>query len=244
MRWLGDLLVMIWPGNELSRVLFLTGNFEPNELTWMSQTLVEGMTMIDIGAHMGMYTLTASKLVGESGVVVAVEPSTREFQRLNFHVTLNELRNVRCLQLAASSASGEATLKIASEWNSGHNTFGEFFNPEVETIREERVLTQTLDAVVSAQNLERVDLIKIDVEGHELQVLAGAVETLTRFRPNLLIEVFEETLRRQGGSAEAVLEFLTGHGYVLNEFSDVDGSLVPLSRSPGNESRNLVALPR
>jgi FkbM family methyltransferase len=243
MRWLGDLLVMIWPGNELSRVLFLTGNFEPNELTWMSQTLAEGMTMIDIGAHMGMYTLTASKLVGESGVVVAVEPSTREFQRLNFHVTLNELRNVRCLQLAASSAFGEATLKIASEWNSGHNTFGEFFNPEVETIREERVLTQTLDAVVSAQNLERVDLIKIDVEGHEMQVLAGAVETLTRFRPSLLIEVFEETLRRQGASVEAVLEFLTGHGYVLHEFSDVDGSLVPLSRSPSDESRNLVALP-
>jgi FkbM family methyltransferase len=210
----------------------------------MSQTLAEGMTMIDIGAHMGMYTMTASKLVGESGVVVAMEPSTREFQRLTFHVNLNDLRNVRCLQVAGSSVSGEATLKIASEWNSGHNTIGEFFNPEVETIREERVLTQTLDAVVSAQNLERVDLIKIDVEGHEMQVLAGAVETLTRFRPSLLIEVFEETLRRQGASVETVLDFLTEHGYVLNEFSDVDGSLVPLSRSPGNESRNLVALPR
>jgi FkbM family methyltransferase len=244
MRWLGDLLVMIWPGNELSRVLFLTGNFEPNELTWMSQTLAEGMTMIDIGAHMGMYTMTASKLVGESGVVVALEPSTREFQRLTFHVTLNELRNVRCFQLAASSASGEAMLKIASEWNSGHNTFGEFFNPEVEMTREERVPTQTVDALVAGQGLERIDVIKIDVEGHELQVLAGAVETLTRFRPRVLIEVFAETLCRQGASVEAVLGFLTGHGYVLNEFSDVDGGLVPLSRSPGNESRNLVALPK
>ena len=243
MRWLADLLVMIWPGNELSRVLFLTGNFEPNELTWMSQTLTEGMTMIDIGAHMGMYTLTASKLVGDSGVVVALEPSSREFQRLALHVNLNDLRNVRCIQVAASSASGEATLKIASEWNSGHNTFGEFFNPDVEIIREERVLTQTLDAVVSAQKLDRVDLIKIDVEGHELHVLAGAVETLTRFRPRILIEVSEETLRRQGASVEAVLEFLTGHGYVLREFSEVDGGLIPLAGSLGNESRNLVALP-
>jgi FkbM family methyltransferase len=244
MRWLADLLVMIWPGNELSRVLFLTGNFEPNELTWMSQTLTEGMTMIDIGAHMGMYTLTASKLVGESGVVIAMEPSTREFQRLTFHVTLNDLRNVRCFQVAASSTSGEATLKIAGEWNSGHNTLGEFSNATVAKTREERVPTQTVDALVAAQGLNRVDAIKIDVEGHELQVLTGAVETLTRFRPRVLIEVFGEALGRQGASVEAVLGFLTGHDYVLSEFSDVNGGLVPLARSPGIESRNLVALPK
>ena len=243
MRWLGDLLVVIWPGNELSRVLFLTGNFEPNELTWVSQTLTDGMTMIDVGAHIGMYMLVASKLVGDSGLVIAIEPSTREFQRLTTHVTLNDLRNVRCLQVGASSASGNALLKIASEWNSGHNTFGDFFNPEVDLIREEPVLMQTLDAIVSAQKLERVDLIKIDVEGHELKVLTGALETITRFRPRVLIEVFEETLRRQGASVEAVLSFLIAQGYVLNEFSDFDGSLVPLRRPLGNESRNLVALP-
>jgi FkbM family methyltransferase len=244
MRWLGDLLVMIWPGNELSRVLFLTGNFEPNELTWMSQTLTEGMVIIDIGAHMGMYTLTASKLVGASGVVLALEPSTREFQRLTFHVTLNDLRNVRCLQIAASSSSGEAMLKIGSEWNSGHNTFGEFFNESVEMLREERVPMQTVDALIAGQGIERVDLIKIDVEGHEFQVLAGAVETISRFRPRILIEVFEETLRRQGACVEAVLGFLTAHGYALNEFSDANGELVPLAALPGKESRNLVALPR
>jgi FkbM family methyltransferase len=243
MRWFADLLIMIWPDNESSRVLFLTGTFEPNELTWVSETLTQGMTMIDIGANMGVYSMFASKLVGNSGVVVAVEPSTRDFQRLAFHVTLNDLQNVRCFQLAASSASGEATLKIAWDRNSGHNTLGEFFYPTVELAGEETVQTRTVDALVETQNLQRVDLIKIDVEGHELQVLAGAVETITRFRPSLLIEVFEETLRRQGASVEAVLDFVTGHGYVLNEFSDVDGSLVPLSRSPGNESRNLVALP-
>jgi len=243
MRWLADLLVTIWPGNELSRVLFLTGNFEPNELTWINQVLTEGMVVIDIGAHIGMYTMTASKLVGESGLVVALEPSTREFQRLTFHVTLNDLRNVRCLQIAASNTSAEATLKIASEWNSGHNTFGEFFNEAVEMVREERVPTQTVDALVAGQRLERVDFIKIDVEGHELQVLAGAVDTIMRFRPRILIEVFEETLRRQGACVEAVLGFLTAHGYVLNEFSDANGGLVPLASLPGNESRNLVALP-
>ena len=243
MQWFADLLVMIWPGNELSRVLFLTGNFEPNELTWISQTLTEGMTVIDIGAHMGIYSMIASKLVGETGAVVAVEPSSREFQRLTFHVTLNDLKNVHCLPEAASDAPGEATLKVASEWNSGHNTFGGFSNSSVEKAKDEPVRMRTVDAIVAAQRLERVDVIKIDVEGHELKVLAGASETLARFRPRVLIQVFEETLRAQGASVDDVLISLEQRGYVLHEFSEASGYLVPLTRTIGNESRNLVALP-
>jgi FkbM family methyltransferase len=243
MWWFSDLLIMIWPGNELSRVLFLTGTFEPNELTWVSQTLTEGMTVIDVGAHMGVYSTIASRLVGESGLVIALEPSIREFKRLAFHVTLNDLQNVRCVQVAASDFSGEAILKIAWEENSGHNTFGDFFSTSVELASTEVVRTQTLDALVAAEGLERVDLIKIDVEGHELRVLAGAVETLTRFRPRVLIEVFEETLRRQGTSADEVLAFLRRHGYLLNEFSPETGELVPLSRTASEQSRNIVALP-
>ena len=244
MRWVADLLIAVWPGNEMSRVLFLTGTYEPNELIWMSEELTKGMTMIDVGAHVGLYSMVASRLVGELGVIIALEPSAREFQRLAFHVTLNNLQNIRCIQAAASDSSGKASLRVAWEWNSGHNTLGKFFDHAVVTAREEGVRTQTIDALVAAQRLERVDLVKIDVEGHELKVLAGAVETLTRFRPRVLVEVFEETLRRQGASVEAVLARLQGLGYLLNEFSDLSGELVPLSRPVGTRSRNVVALPR
>jgi FkbM family methyltransferase len=188
--------------------------------------------------------MVASRLVGESGLVIALEPSAREFQRLAFHVTLNNLQNIRCTQVAASDSIGEASLRIAGEWNSGHNTLGTFFDPAVATAREEGVRTQTIDALVATQRLERVDLVKIDVEGHELRVLLGAVETLTRFRPRVLIEVFEETLHRQRASVEAVLAFLEGHGYALYEFSDLNGELVPCSQPIGTGSRNVVALPR
>jgi len=244
MRWVADLLVAAWPGNEISRALFLTGNYEPNELVWMSDELTNGMTVIDVGANMGLYSMIASKLVGESGSVIALEPSAREFQRLAFHVTLNDLQNIRCFLVAASDSSGDARLRIAGEWNAGHNTLGKFFDPAVVTAREEDVRTRTIDALVADLGLERVDLVKIDVEGHELKVLAGAVETLTRFRPRILIEVFEETLRRQGASVDAVLTRLEGLRYVLSEFSDRNGELVPLSQPVGARSQNLVALPR
>jgi len=191
-----------------------------------------------------LYSMIASKLVGDSGVVIAMEPSTREFQRLAFHVALNDLKNIRCFHVAASDAPGEATLKIAWEWNSGHNTLGEFFNPTVELAREERVRTQSVDALVAAQALERIDLLKIDVEGHELKVLMGAVTTLSRFRPYVVIEVSEETLCRQGDSVEQLFSLFESHRYALKEFSDVSGKLVPFSRSPNNQGRNLVAVPR
>ena len=244
MRWLTDLLVVIYPGNELSRVLFLTGIFEPNELLWVSQNLGDGMTMLDVGAHMGMYTLLASRLAGESGVVVSIEPSSREFQRLTAHVGLNGLGNVRCSQEAVSDTCGEAMLKIAWEWNSGHNTIGAFFDESVREDRQERVRTRTIDAIVAAEALSRVDVIKIDVEGHEVRVLSGAADTLQRFRPKIILEVFGEALLRQNASVDGVLAELDRYGYVVHEFSESTGEPVPLSRVVDNRSRNLVAIPK
>src|SRR5262249_22536085 len=120
---------------------------------------------------------------------------------------------------------------------------GEFFDSAVEIKQAELVPMKTLDRVVAEQKLERVDVIKIDVEGHEAKVLAGAVETITRFRPRILIEIFEETLRRQGASVTEVLAVLEANGYSLHEFSDESGDLVPLKRSVSGASRNLVAIP-
>jgi len=242
LRWFADLRVMIWPENESSRTLFLTGTFDPNELMWLSQVLTEGMTFVDVGANMGVYSMFASKLVGGSGTVVAVEPSMRDFQRLAFHITLNDLQNVQPLHVAASDECAQASLQVAWDRNSGHNTFGDFGYPDVERARAETVQTRPLDAVVAEHELERVDFVKIDVEGHELRVLAGAVETLARFRPKILIEVFDNVLRAQGASATLVLAFLEQQGYTLHEFSETTGELVPLSRSVDNGSRNLVAL--
>jgi FkbM family methyltransferase len=234
---------MIWPGNESSRSLFLTGTFEPNELVWVSQVLEKGMTFIDVGANMGVYAMFASRLVGDSGTVVALEPSTRDFQRLAFHVGLNNLERVRCFHVAASDDNGQASLKVATNQHSGHNTFGTFAWPNIELAAEEIVQTRRLDALVSEQRLERVDLIKIDVEGHELRVLNGAVETLARFRPRILLEVFNDALRAQGATAAEVVAFLREKGYTLHEFSETTGELVQLSSALEGGSRNVVAIP-
>src|SRR5262249_6510261 len=157
------------------------------------------------------------------GRVVAVEPSEREFQRLSFHVALNTLDNVICLRFAASEKAGTAKLKVAGEEKSGQNTLGSFVSESTEVLRVETVRTQPLDRVIAEHKLERVDVIKIDVEGAELYVLGGLASTIKRWRPKLLIELAPEALAGQNTTPENLIGWLRDSSYELFEFSPTTG---------------------
>jgi FkbM family methyltransferase len=90
--------------------MFVGGSFEPNEFAWLDTILRPGMTFVDVGANDGLYALFAAQRVGPQGKVLAIEPSQREFMRLDRNLRLNRLTNVRAFRLAASSQYGEATL--------------------------------------------------------------------------------------------------------------------------------------
>jgi FkbM family methyltransferase len=245
LMWHADLKVMLWPGNESSRALFITGNFEPSEMSWLADNLKDDMVFIDVGANMGIYTMFAAKLVGARGRVLAIEPSEREFQRLSFHVVLNDLGNVTCLRIAAADEAGVGELKVADEAKSGQNTLGKFVSEEAEVLRMETVQMYPLDQVIAEQELARVDVIKIDVEGAELRVLCGLASTLERWHPKLLIELAPEALASQNTSPEALVEWLRQRRYELFEFSHATGELQEFrSASVEHISKNFVAIPQ
>lgn len=240
--WLEGLKVFLFPGNELSRVLFLTGLYEPNEFLWLSQFLRPGMTVIDGGANMGLYTLYCARRVGASGRVLAVEPSAREFDRLERHVTLNRLDNVRLIKKALADAPGDGQLRIAAEWNAGHNTLGDFGYEETQQVAMETVPLTTIDSLVAEEDVTRVDFFKLDLEGAELSALHGARETLERFRPAILIEVSDRALCHQGASSAEILSFFKGVGYSIN-FCDGAGGLMEFAESGTALPENVIALP-
>jgi len=241
--WHADLKVMLWPGNESSRAVFITGNFEPSEMSWLADTLKDDMVFIDVGANIWLYTMFAAKLVGPGGRVLAVEPSEREFQRLSFHVTLNDLANVVCLRFAAADSVGEGKLKVAGEEKSGQNTLGKFVT-ESDVLRVETVRICPLDRVIAEHELERVDVIKIDVEGAELRVLRGLADTIERLRPKLLIELAPDALAGQDTTPDALIDWLRDSRYELFEFSHKTGELQKFeSASVPHFSKNFVAIP-
>jgi FkbM family methyltransferase len=240
--WVDGLSVYAYPGNETSRAIFITGNYEPNEFFLLSQVIRPGMTFVDAGANMGLYTLFAARKIGEHGKVVAIEPSTRECARLLKNVQINSLSNVRLIRNAVSDSCFEVDLLVAEDEWSGHNTLGAFAY-DTPLAAKESVCTKRLDDIVLQERLSRVDLIKLDIEGAEFRALKGAVGILDRFRPLLLLELADRALRHQGCGSAEIWDFLHEKDYRIFAFDQATGLPAPAQQKPYYDSENIVAAP-
>jgi FkbM family methyltransferase len=242
-KWHNGIRILAYPKVQTCLALFVTGFYEPNEFSFLNRILRPGMVFIDIGANLGLYSLFASTLVGEEGTVLAIEPSEREFQRLKMNAELNHGRNIRLLQIGLSNESSERNLRIADEVHSGHNTFGHFAYTGVQQEGQQRARVQRLDDLVRKEGYKRVDVIKIDAEGHELFVLQGAVETIKQFKPTLFVELFDRSLSLQGCTSDQVWDFLIQMGYQIYQFDAVTGLPVLAEKKQGYQE-NIVAIHR
>jgi len=228
-----------------SRNMYNSGTYEPNEMAFLSEHLREGMTFLDIGACFGLYTVWAAAKVGPRGLVAAFEPSPREFRSLEENVRLNRLGNVRAFNIGISDSRKKCKLRISGLNESGQNTFGEFVYPGVTEIDNVLVQLESLDEVADRLGIGKIDVAKIDTEGHEYFVLQGMRKRLAGDRPVLLLELFDEALRGQGRSAEEVLELLDQSGYDVLAASEETGDFIkPKGKLDVSFSRNIAAIPR
>jgi FkbM family methyltransferase len=243
-RWYDALRMRVFLGNDLSLCLYAGGSFEPNEFSFLRAVLEPGMVFFDGGANDGLYSLYAARRVTTSGVVLAAEPSTREFDRLKANIELNAVANIRALKVALGAQSGSATLAIAEGGHEGQNTIGTHVsNPTVRTTAHEQVTLQTIDGIVDEHGLERLDFLKLDVEGSEVEALRGAAETISRFQPLMLLEAEDERLASQNRTKADFTSTLLGFDYEMWVF-DGDTAQLREPRAPDEPEGNVVAAPR
>lgn len=218
------------------------GKFETAELQFTQRFLQPGMTVLDIGANCGLYTLLASHCVGARGRVFAFEPSPRERKRLRTHLWLNRCTNARIAPYALGSRTSQADLYVVQGAQTGCNSLRP---PQIaEPVMPARVEIRALDDFLGAEKLSSVDFIKMDVEGGELEVLRGAAKLFQGPRlPALLLEVSDLRTAAWNYKAKEILHFLQEHGYVFFSIS-AEGRLVPPSYSEDYLDTNLVALPK
>lgn len=218
--WLENTRIEATLGNDQSLCVYVAGSFEPNEFAFLARTLRPGMTFVDTGANEGLFTLFAARRVGASGRVIAIEPSARERALLERNIARNSLGNVTVVPHAVAAEPGTAELLIAPRKHGLHNTLGEFIYEGETAVARETVVVETLDDLHKRLALQHVDVIKIDVEGAEVKVLAGGRNVLAAWRPILLVEANEEALRRQGARTGALLELLQTLDYEIHVFNE------------------------
>jgi FkbM family methyltransferase len=217
------------------------GGFEETEMRFVERLLRPGMTVLDIGAHHGLYTLLASKRVGRRGRVIAFEPSPRELRRLAKHVRLNRCRNVDVESCALGNAPGDAELFLVD----GFRDWGNSLRPPAvaEPTSKVNVAVRRLDDVLAELRVQRVDFIKLDAEGGELAILQGAHKLLqTAPRPAILAEVEDVRTRPWGYAAREIMKLLARWNYRWFALSEV-GTLYPASVEDESYDANFVALP-
>jgi FkbM family methyltransferase len=212
-------------------------------MRFVEKFLAAGMTVLDVGAHHGLYTLLAAKRVGRTGRVVAFEPSARERKRLLRHLRVNRCWNVDVVPYALAEMVGEADL---FQVEGRHDWYNSLRPPDVdERTRTVRIEVRRLDDVLHGLEIGRVDFVKLDVEGAELDVLRGAMKLLKGeaqpVRPVILAEVQDLRTRPWGYRAREIVR-LAGIGYRWFEL-DSEGRLKPVSIDLAIYDANLVAVP-
>jgi FkbM family methyltransferase len=187
------------------------GVYEKEETNLFKKLVKKGMTVVDVGANIGYYTLLAARLTGDDGRVFAFEPDPQNFALLSKNVALNGCENVVAVQKAISNESERAKLFL-DKTNLGAHSLSE---ANVQIDNTITVDVTSLDDFFKNSNC-KIDVIKMDVQGLEVKVLEGMVDTIDA-NENLVIltELWPLGLKNAGSSAEVFLEKLAEGGFTL-----------------------------
>lgn len=188
------------------------GTYESEKQSVLKQFVKTGMTVFDIGANAGFYTLAFSRLVGVEGQVWAFEPSAENADYLLRHIRLNQLHNVNLIQAAVSDKNGIIGFQITGCHATGHIT----------NTSQCRVPTVSLDSLIAENIIPIPDVIKMDVEGAETLVLNGAKNLLNKKKTTLFIALHGDNQKQH------CVEILRSAGYeihLLDGQSAISGEL-------------------
>ncbi len=222
-----DLKIRVDISKTMGASLYWTGFHEFNEMRFLNRYLREDMVFVDIGANQGEYTLFAGKRL-RHGRVLAFEPMSSFFEQLTENVRLNNLSNVRCFPLGLSDKAAKVPIYHNADNADNHEGLASLYPVGTAGDTEEISLT-TLDDLVLVENIEKIDFIKLDVEGSEWPALKGAEHVLSKWHPALMVELNQLTAAKAGYAVEDMVDWLTVRGYKGYEIDR--GRLVPLKIS-------------
>lgn len=231
----------------IQKFIFYFGVWEPTISHYISRALSEGHTFIDVGANIGYFSCLASRRVGESGRVYAVEASPTLFAALEQNIRRNRLSNVTAINMAVYDAPCSLTIFRAGDDNLGASTVLREAGEKSALSAEAEIQADTLESIVGSANFFSARIIKIDIEGAEWFAFNGFKDQLEKFgnHTEWIIEFTPESIKQQGGDISEIVALFAQCGYsayhIENRYSagwymksDIGNYLSPLPDSLGD----------
>ncbi len=238
--WLNDEDIAIYTSadNYIEWTILSSGTYEDEINKLIRISLKNGKNALDIGGNIGLQSIRMSQCAGDGGKVYAFEPLGYLQEKFKRNMALNKAANVTLFPYALSNHEGEADFSIdKNAWNQG--TFS--LNNQNDAGEKQQVLIKVADNLHEIQDLNSLDLIKIDVEGFEFHVLQGLKQTIQKHKPRIIFEYDYNYWIKTGQSITACYAFLTGLNYTLYQITPVGCELI---NGPENvEGGNIFCIP-
>lgn len=186
-----------------------TGKFEEKETEFVRQMIKQDWVCLDIGACFGWYSILFSQLVGRTGEVHAFEPVPDNRDCLQANLALNHCTNVKVNPFALGEQPTTTEIFIPHDGVSGSLRA----HAKLDDCKAIKVEVDTLDQYAASNGLQRLDFIKADIEGAEFLMLKGAEQTLSKYRPTLMLEVQGHSTRLFGYEPADLFAWLQKLGY-------------------------------
>ena len=210
------------PVSHMGQAIILN-TFEPDTLRLIQSLLNEDEIFMVVGANEGYFTVLASRMVGQNGRVVTIEPQKRLIEVLNRNIELNSLDNVTVVNVAVNDGSSNSTeiFLSPSTMTGSSSIVNHYF-----VSKKQAVTCQSLTALFNEYQINRAKLVKIDVEGYETEVIQGAIDLLQNKQIEyVLVDYHLRILQARGLDAGQIHRLLTENGYMLDSLqTDYDPS--------------------
>ena len=242
----GDISIYCGLNEHMGSQIFWRGYYSVGQLKLLGRLLKNDSVFVDIGANQGEFTLFAAKRC-RGGRVLAFEPVPEAVVKLRRNIELNDFKNIKVYPLGLSDKENTCCV---------YSSAGAFFDGTVHEglftthPTEQRkspvcdIRVVPLDSVEDLREIPKIDVMKIDVEGSELEVLKGASDTIKKFRPVIIVEAAEDNCRSAGYTAADIPGYLKSFSYSFELIND-DGTTRPLKDAwaPGS-LENIICQPQ
>lgn len=189
---------------------YFNDNYESETIKFINDFVFDNSAIIVIGSHIGFYTILFGVLTKDSSIIYSFEPLESNFHYLKKSININDLNNVKPINKAISNANQKQIFYSKSAI--GYNAGSLVKNPLNEKIEMQ---TESIDNFTKANKIKNIQLVKIDVEGFEMQVLRGGQDVFKRLKPTLILALHPSSIEKNGDSLIDIWRVLEKFNYKI-----------------------------